>query len=385
MTIDRTITPTGWTGTWAQALPDVRADSETFTNVTLRSTLRIGVGGNSIRIELNNRFGDQPLLIGNAGITSGDGSASVTFNGQKSVSIPAGGSIWSDPILLPIEDHGIISVEFYLPEPTSFPPLYGSVSEFTCEMSEPGDHVGAGTFPAVPAPPFPMPDDAQISVHESGPFLRTVAITADPVRDVVVCLGDSITAMGWPEEAARLLPTDSPVSIVNRGIPGNRLRLDAGPDNLSNGRSGLTRFQDDVLGTPGVTAVVIALGTNDLGLPGEFEPLEQLPTAAELIAAYEEILDLAIHAGLAATIATIGPRQGSDNYDDERERVRTTVNEWIRGLGPNCLDFDNALQDPASPLELDPKFDSGDHLHPSDAGQAQLGRTAIAGLTTLLA
>lgn len=374
---------TAWAATWGQALPDVRADSETFTDVTLRSTLRVGIGGDQVRLEFSNEHGEQPLVIGRAAVTTSGRTAIARFDGADGATIPVGGSVFTDAIDLDVPDHAILSVDFHLPEATAFPPLYGSFSEFTCDMSEHGDHVGAADFPAVTAPPFPMPDDAQISVHESGPFLRSVDVASSARRAVVVCLGDSITAMGWPEAAASFLPADSSISIVNRGIPGNRLRLDAGAANLPNGRAGLNRFRSDVLGTSGVAHVVVALGTNDLGLPGEFEPLDELPTAAELIAAYEAVLDAAIAAGIGASIATIGPRQGSDNYDDEREQIRAAVNDWIRGLGVNCIDFDESLRDPSSPLELESRYDSGDHLHPSDAGQAELGRTAITAVQQL--
>ncbi|MBT0773636.1 hypothetical protein KIH74_32125 [Kineosporia sp. J2-2] len=372
-----------WEATWAQALPDVRADAEPFTDVTLRSQLRAGIGGQRVRVEFSNRYGDQPLVIGRVAVTSEGRSAAALFDSGVGCSVPAGESVWTDPVDLPVKGHAMLTIDFHLPEQTRFPRLFASVSDFTCQMSEPGDHVGADRFPAVAAPPFPMPDDADISVHESGPFLHTVDVTGTARHAVVVCLGDSITAMGWPEAAAALLPVGSGVSIVNRGIPGNRLRLDAGAPYRSNGRSGLHRFAEDVLLTSGVAQVIVALGTNDLGLPGEFEPLNELPTADELTAAYQKVLDQASSAGIAASIATIGPRQGSDNHDTERELIRSTVNDWIRTLGPRCIDFDQALRDPASPLALDARYDSGDHLHPSDAGQMQLAATAVSALKDL--
>jgi len=373
--------PTAWHATWAQALPDVCADGEWFADVTLRSSLRVGVGGDQVRLQFSNQFGDHPLHIGRSAVSAGGRTAAATFDGRDHVTIPVGASVVTDPIDLAVAHHEILNVDFYLPERTLFPPLFASASDFTCQASEPGDHVGAAEFPALSAEPFPMPDDATITVHESGPFLRTVEVAGPVPHAVVVCVGDSITAMGWPEVAASLLPEGSGLSVVNRGIPGNRLRFDAGPANLPNGRSGLHRFADDVLDTAGVAQVIVALGTNDLGLPGEFEPIEELPTAAELIAGYQTLLKQADAAGIRARIATITARRGSDNYDDERERTRSAVNEWIRGLGPDVvIDFDEALRSATSPLELDERYDSGDRLHPSDAGQEQLARTAVAAL-----
>jgi lysophospholipase L1-like esterase len=36
------------------------------------------------------------------------------------------------------------------------------------------------------------------------------------------------------------------------------------------------------------------------------------------------------------------------------------------------VDFDKALRDPYDPRRLRPDYDSGDHLHPSDEGYAQM-------------
>ncbi|WGL52172.1 GDSL-type esterase/lipase family protein [Nocardioides sp. BP30] len=197
-------------------------------------------------------------------------------------------------------------------------------------------------------------------------------------RRVVVCLGDSITAMGWPEQAAALLEDTTPpgagMDIVNRGIPGNRLLRDGGPLNRAHGRSGLARFAEDVLGVPGVTDVVVALGTNDLGLPGDIEPLSDLPTSAELLEGLRQLADRAERAGLGVCLATVPPRLGSSLYDQSRESIRVAVNDGVRGSGSAYVDFDAALRSAADPARLDQRYDSGDHLHPNDAGQRRLAQ-----------
>jgi hypothetical protein len=50
---------------------------------------------------------------------------------------------------------------------------------------------------------------------------------------------------------------------------------------------------------------------------------------------------------------------------------RQTVNNWIRAGSSGAdgvVDFDGALRNPASPSALLPAYDSGDHVHPSNAG-----------------
>ena len=58
----------------------------------------------------------------------------------------------------------------------------------------------------------------------------------------------------------------------------------------------------------------------------------------------------------------------------QRESIRLAVNQWIRTSHAfdGVVDFDAALRDPAHPERLQRPFDSGDHIHPSDAGYAAM-------------
>jgi lysophospholipase L1-like esterase len=57
-------------------------------------------------------------------------------------------------------------------------------------------------------------------------------------------------------------------------------------------------------------------------------------------------------------------------YSDDKEVSRKAVNEWIRTSHAfdGVVDFDKAVEDPAHPAHIKPEYDSGDHLHPNDAG-----------------
>ena len=46
------------------------------------------------------------------------------------------------------------------------------------------------------------------------------------------------------------------------------------------------------------------------------------------------------------------------------------MNRWIRTRQAYdaVIDFDKVLRDPAHPSRLLPAYDSGDHVHPNDAG-----------------
>ena len=56
---------------------------------------------------------------------------------------------------------------------------------------------------------------------------------------------------------------------------------------------------------------------------------------------------------------------------------RKAVNDWIRTSGAfdGVIDFEAATRDPSQPGRFLPAYDSGDHLHPSDAGYRAMGES----------
>ena len=57
-------------------------------------------------------------------------------------------------------------------------------------------------------------------------------------------------------------------------------------------------------------------------------------------------------------------------YQAQGESVRKSVNDWIRTSGAfdGVFDFDKAVQDPRHPARYLGADQSGDSLHPNDAG-----------------
>jgi len=204
---------------------------------------------------------------------------------------------------------------------------------------------------------------------------------AKPQPPVIVAFGDSITArIGprgrtvWTDVLARRLAASKPdrrVSVVNRGISGNRLLRD------TVGPAGVERFDREVLGQPGVAWITVLIGINDLGFAGAAEPDDPPVTAAQLIDGYQQLTRKARARGVRIYGCTLLPFEGAPGgyYTLEKEAVRVAVNAWIRSPGSfdAVIDFDRLLRDPNRPGRLLPAFDSGDHLHPSDRGQQAMG------------
>jgi lysophospholipase L1-like esterase len=189
------------------------------------------------------------------------------------------------------------------------------------------------------------------------------------VAGTVVALGDSITDgtastvnanRRWPNDLARRLDArhGPSLSVVDEGIAGNQVLKDSG---LA-GVNVLARLDRDVLEQPGARDVILLEGVNDIGA--------SQATADQLIHAYQQVIAQVHARGLRIFGGTLTPFQGAFYWTPAGEQTRETVNRWIltSGAFDGVIDFARATADPANPLVFKPAFDSGDHLHPNDAG-----------------
>jgi lysophospholipase L1-like esterase len=190
------------------------------------------------------------------------------------------------------------------------------------------------------------------------------------IHGAVVALGASITegagstqgtGRNWPSLlAARLADQGLNIAVLNEGISGNRLLVDgAGP-------SALSRFDRDVLAQPGVRWVIFSdEPINDLG------STNPPPNADALIAGIERLIARAHEKNIQFFCSTLTPYEGANYWTPSGEVVREQVNAFLRSRKSGCdavIDQDSATHDPAHPTRYLPAYDSGDHLHPNDAG-----------------
>ncbi|MDG4863557.1 SGNH/GDSL hydrolase family protein [Streptomyces sp. T-3] len=372
-----------WQGAWAASPQSATApfapnwSQEGFSNHTVRQVIRIGQDGTRARIELSNRYGKTPLKITGATVARTDKGASVqpgsvrklTFGkGSDSVTIPAGGKTLSDGVPFKVKAFESVTVTLYLAQQTGPATFHHLASAKSYRAT--GDHrADAGA-------------DAFKESTESWYYLSGVEVTGGKSfrRDGIVAFGDSITdGVGstsdannrYPDELAeRLAAAGQQRPVLNQGIGGNQVVNDT----TWAGEKALARFQEDVLNEPGVRTVVILEGTNDIGASTVAPPLGGTPDVSveELIAGHRELIRRAHAKGIKAVGATLIPWGGS-NYDDPKglnEAKRDALNKWIRTSGEYdaVADFDRAVADPADDERILPAYDSGDKLHPNDAG-----------------
>lgn len=141
------------------------------------------------------------------------------------------------------------------------------------------------------------------------------------------------------------------------------------------GSNGLEQFGHDALAQAGVRDVIVLLGINDIGFSNIQGLADQAVTADDIIAGQKQFIERAHVRGLRVFGGTLLPFDGANYFSAEGEAKRVAVNNWIRtgGAYDGVIDFDAAVRDPKNPTKLQAAFDSGDHLHPNDAGYKAMG------------
>lgn len=334
---------------------------------TFRQTARISLGGSRLRVRLSNAYGTQPLRIGAASVAAraGDTPQPLSFEGQPGVLIGPGQERLSDPLPLTTADRQALQVSVFVPGPMPVQTFHWEGRQTS--WIAPGDQSQAQTLSGA-------------SSTTARLFLAGIEVEAPTSARSVVVIGDSITDgatasldqdQRWTDHlAARLAPRG--IAVVNAGISGGRLLHDG------MGESAPARFQRDVLDQPGVSSVIVLIGINDISWPGTaFARKQARPALAELQAGYRALAEQAHRRGLRILGATLMPFAGAlpgtpldDYYHSDKDALRRQLNAWLRTDGPfdAVIDLDAALRDPADPSRMAAAYDSGDHLHPGDAG-----------------
>jgi lysophospholipase L1-like esterase len=389
-----------WIGTWAAApQPCMPGSLQTFRNQSLRLIVHTSAGGTKVRIKISNTLGDHPLFIGGAHIARRTAGADIdpssdrtlVFHGRSSTTIPARSMVVSDPVDLDVPALSDLAISLFLPKTTEATTLHILAMQTSYVSSEKGDFTADVKFPVTK------------TIH-SWPFLTGVDVVASARGAAVVAFGSSLTDgdgstldtnRRWPDVLAERLQKGgdgkTDVGVLNEGIIGNRLLNDSprqagSPFGAALGQAGLARFERDVLAQAGVRCVIVGLGINDIVFPGSLTPQTERMDAESVISGYRQLIRRAHQKGIRVIGTTNPPFEDAflelsetappvTFYSPEKEIVRQKVNDWILSSGEfdGVVDFDLVLRDPIHPTRLLPTYDSGDHLHPNNAGYIAAG------------
>jgi lysophospholipase L1-like esterase len=388
-------TPDRWVATWGTAMqqfpppappaagaPPAPPVITNFHDQTVRMIVPITIPGKRARVHFSNTFGAAPVSFAAAHLALREKDSSIvkgsdraiTFGGKTGITIPAGASVVSDPVDLDLPALSEVAISLYVPGDAERPTRH-ALGLHTTYISKQGDATGATAI-------------AEPATSQSWYWLSGIDVLASNDSAALIAFGDSITDgarstpdtnRSWPSVLAQRLNANAAtknISVINRGIAGNRVLRDFV------GSNALARFDSDVLGQPGVKWMIVLEGINDIGF-GLRTPADAV-TADELIAGLNQLAERAHLHGLQVIGATATPYEGANYYSEGGEATRQTVNTWIRTSGTYdaVVDFEKVVADPDNPKKLRAEFDSGDHLHPNDAGYKAMAEAINLGLFT---
>lgn len=357
----------GWTGTWASALTTTGGAFAGLDNQSVRMIAQASVGGSRLRVRLSNVGGDRPLVVGKSTVArpaipsepdlDPATLAPLTFRGLRTVTIPVGKTVLSDPVRLAVPAFGQLAVTLYLPQPTGEPSFHfiGKQRTFIYAGDRAADPSGAGA--------------AEVNDHFY--FLAGIEVDSPNATGAVAVIGDSIAdGFGatqdantrWPDYLARRI-TPSGRGVVNIALAGNAVAHDGSEVGLPFvGRRAIGRLADDLYPHARVRTVIVGLGLADIFT---YEESPQVITGA-----LRELSAELHRRGYRVLFATLTPGAGAENWDPSREATRQAVNHYIRTGrdSDGVVDADAAVRDPADPNRLDPAYFSFDQVHPNDAG-----------------
>lgn len=374
-----------WITTWAASPQKVWNKDFVFptlipdqiSNQTIKQISQISLGGEAVRLIFTNQYGDQPIYIDKTtvGLIKGQSLKSkntypVYFSGKLKAQILPGKQLMSDPIQLPVPNHGQLMVNTFIQKPTTFKTFHWDAKQTSWLIT--GNQTAN----------LNTPSNAKTTTARL--LLSAVEVKPKRKAHVIAVIGDSITDGAtatldantrWTDFLAKRLSPHQ-VAVINSGISGNRLLTDGMGD------SALERLKKEVFQYSGVKTLIVLVGINDISWPGTaFAPKQPIPTFEALTQGYKRVVDEAHRQGIQVIGATLLPFSGAlpntplDNYyQPNKDELRQRINHWMRTSHTfdGVLDLDQGLKDPKHPDRLNPIYDSGDHLHPNDRGNQQM-------------
>jgi lysophospholipase L1-like esterase len=358
-----------WLPSWATTIQSTEPNNlpPALNNNTLRQFVWPTLSGQEIRIQLSNERGSTPVDIqkvhiakaltqadpGNsAGQIDATTDVAFTFAGAPNVTIPAGETVWSDPVAFNLDEIVLTAITMQLGA-TVPPEITGHPGARTTSYIATGDVVSAQGITG--------------ETRDRWYFIDAIEVMAREDAFAIAVLGDSITdgygvlnSFGrWTDYLTLALQNDPQLadtrSVLNFGMGANNLTVSGEYQD-----SGVVRFGRDVVPRDKIKWLIVLEGTNDIIYSGGQAPA--------IIAAYQQIIQAAHAEGILVYGSPITPTNQGD------AAIRAEVNDWIRTSGEfdQVIDFTTVIGDPNDPNAILPMYNN-DGLHPNLAGYEAMG------------
>jgi len=373
----------GWVGTWSTAPqlvePHNMPPEPGLTENTLRQIVRVSIGGGVVRLRFSNAFSKSPVELKSVAIAQSleGGSVDVStqkalkFNNNPGIIMAPGGEAFSDPVKFNLKPGSRLAVTIHFGKTS--PDVTGHPGSRTTSFILSGNNISSSDFAgAVKTDHWYVIQGIDVQGNKNS---KTIAVLGNSITDG---RGSGTNKQNrWTDIlSARLLenPDTKNTGVLNLGIGGNCVvRGGLGP-------TALERFDRDILSQSNVRWLIILEGINDIGSAKTQEEADKI--AAELIAAYDEMINKAHAKGILVYGATMLPFAGSFYDTPYRQTARDTVNEWIRNSRrfDAVIDFDKIMRNPDDVKTILTDMHDGDFLHPNQAGYRRMGENVNLGL-----
>lgn len=387
-----------WKIAWSYRPIDYGEEVGKVKELTQRLLTLCNLNGNAVRIKLSNFYSLEEMHIVHASVGVVDSLndkcikdiKELTINGKKDFVIYPGEVCYSDSAKLNVKAGQYIVLSIFVKN-YALQAACTICSQQCTKVSfiEGRDVVLEEYIEGV--------DGAEIfpRLKEENPIPNVIlaieqieVLTEEEIKHIVL-FGDSITHMSFYHDAfCKKLYAQYPgkVSVINRGISGNRMLRDAiyAPAVPANGRcfgpAGIKRFEEDVFGACNPVCVLVLEGINDIMLPYAFEQPEEQTTVPLLCEGMTQIVNMAHANNAKIFVGTVMPfRTDSLPFIRVGNDQRNAFNEWIRSCGymDGVLDFDEKVRDVLQPEYMRVEYHLGDGVHPNREGGVAMADIAI--------
>ncbi|MGN0588969.1 MAG: hypothetical protein ACI4KO_05495, partial [Ruminiclostridium sp.] len=211
-----------WVTVWGNAISVAERRPGSFAkNLTLRYPAKIMLGGERVRITLDNFCGTEPVILTSANIALSLGNESInpdtimplTFNGNESVTIMPKEKAVSDPIDFPVKRGEDIAVSLYFSDYTEMRSGVVITGPLSGGFFAVGDQSRSSTLD----PDLSKPTSCYY-------FLSDIEVLTEEKNRTIICYGDSITAQAWPDFLMkRVLENESNTAVIRKAASGTRI------------------------------------------------------------------------------------------------------------------------------------------------------------------
>lgn len=387
----------GWTCAWATSTVDSAIALSRFSiqdiipsRSTLRIEFKVSTGGEKLKFKFSNEYGAAAITINAASVarTNGEGTAKVkagsmatiSFGGKPKVTIPAGGTVWSDEIKYVTRSLESLSVSLYFDNPTYITSAGLSNARTFMGMSSLTNPEYSQVYNESIARPREVNIGSADITYHTTPFLCEIDTYNSSVdKNTAVFIGDStLVNDAYYYFAERLVRSGiTNVSVVNEAIVANKLLSD-GTGLIGNlyGDALIDRFERDALSLEGVKWVFVKIGLNDILHQFSKSMGSEVPhySSAEIINGYKKLVEMAHAKGIKIYFFTKTPWKGYERaflgqtgdivWNAQMQKMCDELDSWIKTNNiadgyVDCWDLAN----PADPYALCPSFTpDGAHL-----------------------